>query len=107
MIGGNDIVFPAVGDSAALEACARIVGRCWPDVRFEDAITGDKYRRFGDIPFGKVRELLAYLSAEAEAPIFTGVACGTPPTQSSLKPRGNCIATSGMVQKWGLAGNTL
>ena len=67
MIGGNDIVFPAVGDSAALEACARIVGRRWPNIRFEDAITGDKYQRLGDIPFGKVRELLAYPNAEAEA----------------------------------------
>ena len=67
MIGGNDIVFPAVGDSAALEACARIVAQHWPDSRFEDAITGDKYERFDDIPFGDVRELLAYPNADAEA----------------------------------------
>ena len=67
MIGGIDIVFPAVGDSAALEACARIVGRHWPDIRFEDAITGDKYQRLGDIPFGKVSDLLAYPNAAAEA----------------------------------------
>lgn len=67
MIGGNDIVFPAVGDSAALEACARIVGRHWPNIRFEDALTGDKYPRLGDIPLGRVRELLAYPNAEAEA----------------------------------------
>ena len=44
MIGGNDIVFPAVGDSATLEACAQIVERFWPKVRFEDAVTGEKYR---------------------------------------------------------------
>ncbi len=50
MIGGNDIVIPAVGDSAALEACLRIVQRHWPHARFEDAITGDKYSRYGDIP---------------------------------------------------------
>ena len=67
MIGGNDIVFPAVGDSAALGACARIVERHWPEVRFEDAITGDRYQRLGDIPFGKVRELFAYPNADAEA----------------------------------------
>ena len=67
MIGGNDIVFPAVGDSAALEACARIVKRHWPDIRFEDAITGDKYQRLGDIPLGRVQELLAYPNSEAEA----------------------------------------
>jgi len=67
VIGGNDVVFPAVGDSAVLEACARIVGRHWPDIRFEDAITGDKYQRLGDIPLGRVRELLAYPNADAEA----------------------------------------
>ncbi len=67
MIGGNDIVFPAVGDSATLEACARIVGRHWPYVRFEDAITGEKYQRLGEIPLGRVQELLAYPDAVAEA----------------------------------------
>lgn len=67
MIGGNDVVFPAVGDASSLEACARIVARRWPDVRFENAITGEKYRCLYDIPFGQVRELLAYPSAEAEA----------------------------------------
>ncbi len=34
--------------------------------RFEDAITGDKYQRIGDIPLGRVRELLAYPDAHAE-----------------------------------------
>jgi hypothetical protein len=67
MIGGNDIVFGAVGDSASLEACARIIRRVWPHVRFEDAVTGDKYKHITEIPFGSVRELLAYLSKEAEA----------------------------------------
>lgn len=67
MIGGSDIVLPAVGDSAALAACARILGRHWPEIRFEDAVTGDKYRRVDDIPFGKVRDLLAYVNPDAEA----------------------------------------
>ncbi len=67
MIGGTDIVIPAVGDPAALEACARIVQRCWPQARFEDAETGEKYARYGDIPLGRVRELFAYLDAKAEA----------------------------------------
>jgi hypothetical protein len=43
------------------------VARYWPHVRFEDAITGDKYQRLGEVPFGKVKELLAYADAEAEA----------------------------------------
>jgi hypothetical protein len=67
MIGGIDIVFPAVGDAATLEGCAPAVGQYWPNIRFEDAVTGDKYQRLADVPFGKVRELLAYCNADAEA----------------------------------------
>lgn len=67
MIGGNDIVIPAVGDPAALEACARIIQRHWPHARFEDAETGDKYSWYGEIPLGHVRELLAYPDPRAEA----------------------------------------
>jgi hypothetical protein len=67
MIGGNDIVIPAVGDPTTLEACVRIVHRHWPDARFEDAVTGDKYNRYEEIPLGRVREVLAYPDADAEA----------------------------------------
>jgi hypothetical protein len=67
MIGGTDIVIPAVGDSTSLEACARIVQRRWPHARFEDAETGDKYARYGDIPLDRVRELFAYVDDKAEA----------------------------------------
>lgn len=67
MIGGNDIVFPAVGDPATLEACARIIRRSWNRVRFENAITGEKYSQLDSIPFAELTELFAYPSAEAEA----------------------------------------
>jgi hypothetical protein len=67
MIGGTDIVIPAVGDPAALDACARIVQRRWPHARFEDAVTGEKYARYADIPLGRVRELFAYPDDSAEA----------------------------------------
>lgn len=67
MIGGTDIVIPAVGDPATLEACVRIVKRRWPHSRFEDADTGDKYDRYDDIPLGRVREIFAYADAQAEA----------------------------------------
>jgi hypothetical protein len=67
MIGGTDIVIPAVGDSPALDACARIVQRRWPHATFENAVTGEKYARYSEIPLGRVRELLAYPDASAEA----------------------------------------
>src|SRR5207253_614017 len=67
MIGGKDIVIPAVGSPASLDACARVVQRQWPHARFEDAETGEKYSMYGDIPFGRIRHLLVYPDAEAEA----------------------------------------
>jgi hypothetical protein len=67
MIGGTDIVIPAIGDADALDACARVVQKRWPNARFEDAVTGEKYARYDDIPLGRVRELLAYPGAKAEA----------------------------------------
>ena len=66
MIGGKDIVIPATGDSAALDICARIVRWYWPGARFEDAIAGEKYQRYGEIPLGCVRELFVYRDTEAE-----------------------------------------
>lgn len=66
MIGGVDIVIPAVGDAAALEACARIVQRYWPHAAFEDAETGEKYSRYSDIPLARMHELFIYSNAETE-----------------------------------------
>ena|SRR5579872_4222313 len=66
MIGGADIVIPANGDPAALDACARVVERYWPHARFENAVTGDKFGSYIEIPIGRVRELLVYVDAEAE-----------------------------------------
>jgi hypothetical protein len=67
MIGGVDVVIPAIADAAALEACAQIVQHRWPHARFEDAETGEKYARYCDIPCGRVCELFAYSDAQAEA----------------------------------------
>ena len=67
MIGGKDIVIPATGTPASLDACARVVRQQWPAARFEDAETGEKYTSYGDIPFGRIRQLLAYPDAKAEA----------------------------------------
>lgn len=67
MIGGKDIVVPAAGTPASLDACARVVQRQWPAARFENAETGEKYSTYGDIPIGRIRQLLAYPDARAEA----------------------------------------
>lgn len=67
MIGGMDIVIPAVGDSAALDACVRILRRQWPGARFENAETGDKYASYEQIPLDQLSQLLVYPDAESEA----------------------------------------
>jgi hypothetical protein len=67
MIGGSDIVIPAVGDAVSLAACLQIVQRFWPRAWFEDAVSGDKYGRYDDIPLGHVHEVLVYTDAAAEA----------------------------------------
>jgi hypothetical protein len=67
MIGGADIVIPATGDSGALLACISIVQRHWPNARFEDAESGEKYCRSDAIPLTQVRQLFAYENASAEA----------------------------------------
>src|SRR2546421_10609228 len=67
MIGGTDVVIPAVGNPAALDACVRIVHHHWPEARFEDALNGKKYTTFAAIPIGRVRELFIYRDTGAEA----------------------------------------
>lgn len=67
MIGGNDIVIPAVGDPAELEACVGMIKRRWPNARFEDIVTGIKYPSPDEIPYGQVRHVLAYPDAVSEA----------------------------------------
>ena len=60
MIGGSDIVIPAIGDPGALDACSRIIRRYWPSAKFEDAITGAKYGDYAALPTGTLTELLVY-----------------------------------------------
>lgn len=66
MIGGTDIVIPAKGDPEALDVCARLIREYWPAARFEDALTGEKFERYEELPFGCLRELLIYPNAVAE-----------------------------------------
>jgi len=67
MIGGTDIVIPASGDAAALDDCIRMIQYYWPDARFENAITGEKYPSYVDIPFGLTEELFVYRDANSQA----------------------------------------
>ena len=66
MIGGTDIVIPTKGDSEALDACVRIIREYWPQARFENALTGEKYAHYHDLPFGLLREVFVYPDTLAE-----------------------------------------
>src|SRR2546421_5789641 len=67
MIGGTDIVIPTIGDSEALDACVRMIREYWPQAVFENALTGEKYQHYRELPFGQLRELFVYPNAGAMA----------------------------------------
>jgi hypothetical protein len=66
MIGGTDIVIPTKGDPECLDACVRMIREYWPHARFEDALTGEKYDQYEELPFGRLRELFVYPDELAE-----------------------------------------
>jgi hypothetical protein len=66
MIGGTDVVIAGIDDASVLDVCARIIQRCWPAARFEDAVTGTEFETYSQIPMGRVRELLIYRSREVK-----------------------------------------
>jgi hypothetical protein len=67
MIEGTDIVIPAKGDPETLDACVHIVREYWPLARFENALTGEKFSRYKELPFGSLRELFIYPDNLAES----------------------------------------
>jgi len=66
MIGGTDIVIPAKGDPEALDASVRMILEYWPQARFENALTAEKYNHYEELPFGRLSELFVYPDALAE-----------------------------------------
>jgi hypothetical protein len=65
--GAGVMIRPTADPIGDLDACARVVRQTWPQARFEDPATGKKYHSYGEIPFGRVEELLAYPNSQAEA----------------------------------------
>ena len=67
MIGGVDVIMKAPSGPQALEVCVRAIRRHWPEARYENAETGDKFRHYRMVPFGQLSELLVYVDPKAEA----------------------------------------
>jgi hypothetical protein len=54
------IELPTSAGPAALDACARIIQRYWPQASFQDAITGKNFRNYAELPIGRLRHLLVW-----------------------------------------------
>jgi hypothetical protein len=63
MIGGTDIVVKIADDlrsGEALDSVVRCVFGKWPNAVVQDASTGACFFSFGEIAFGRLREIFAY-----------------------------------------------
>ncbi len=82
MIGGEDIVIPTFGWSAALECSVRLVRVLWPDAVFVNALTSESWDRFESIPFGRCSEILVYRNKQVRA--ITSESGVTPEVESDV-----------------------
>lgn len=65
MIGGVDIEIPTRAGRAALDASVRAIRSIWPKAVFENAENGERYDRFGEIPFNRLEEIFVYRDERA------------------------------------------
>jgi hypothetical protein len=65
MIGGIDVYIPTRAGRSSVEIAVRAIRQIWPRAVFENALTGDRYNHFWEIPFGDLEELFVYHSATA------------------------------------------
>jgi len=65
MIGGIDVYIPTRAGNSSVEIAVRAVRQIWPNAVFENGLTGDRYNRFSEIPFGEIEELFVYCSTAA------------------------------------------
>ena len=64
MIGGIDIQIPLRPGTPALEVAVRAVRQAWQHAVFENALVGERYNTFSEIPFGTLEEMFVYRQAE-------------------------------------------
>jgi len=65
MIGGIDVRVPTLGAADALCVAVRAIRQSWPRAVFENGVTGERYDRFSQIPFGPIEELFVYRDSVA------------------------------------------
>ena len=68
MIGGIDISIPTQAGDSSLVAAVRAIVQYWPNAVFEDGVTGERFGRLMEVPFGRIEEVFVYReSAVADA----------------------------------------
>ena len=68
MIGGIDIAIPTQAGDLSLVAAVRAIQQYWPNAVFENGVTGERYGRLAEVPFGRIDEVFVYRdSAVADA----------------------------------------
>ena len=60
MIGGIDIPIETRAGKQSMEVAVRAIRQHWPHAVVENAVTGDRYNRFWEVPFGEVEEMFVY-----------------------------------------------
>lgn len=64
MIGGIDVRLSTMAGESSIEVAVRAVRQRWPRATFENALTGEKYTLFWQIPFGEIQELFVYRDSQ-------------------------------------------
>lgn len=64
MIGGIDVPLSSAAGLESLEVAVRAIRQLWPRAVCENANTGVRYARFGEVPFGEAEELFVYRDPE-------------------------------------------
>lgn len=67
MIGGIDVRLPTTAGVSSIEIAVRAIGQQWPECTFENGVTGERYERYSQIPFGELDELFVYRDRESAA----------------------------------------
>lgn len=65
MIGGIEIRIPSRVGDLSLEIAVRAIRQIWTDATYEDGLTGERYDRFEQIPFGGTEEIFVYRDPES------------------------------------------
>jgi hypothetical protein len=65
MIGGIDVRLPTRAGDSSMEVAVRAIRHQWPRAEFEDAVSGERYQHFWQIPFATAKELFVYRDSAA------------------------------------------